>query len=187
MFPPPNVPPAGTATASSPGMGVPRSPKADDQTAPSATVLLGKDTFEWKGFTYNLGPIAYDIRAAFEQRCETNECQGLERRAKDVSSLMYATLVDAYLDRLGSKHWNWNGLPSIQARLSWEGEKDLYFLILNYYNQPNTLPEGSPPMTREEIEEIWKDELKWGELKTKIRRLTDPNLEAQTPKEAGGA
>lgn len=146
----------------------------------SSTSLVGEDQFEWKGFTYKLGPISFKIEGRFEQWCETNELLGIERRAGQVSDYTYAVLMNAYLDRLGMRHWSWKGFACAQARRNPDGLKYLAFLILIFYNPPESCID-KPVWTEKEIENLWDNEFKWKEFQVKIRRLTDPNPTAPNP------
>lgn len=155
----------------------------------SSTNLVGEDQFSWRGHTYRIGPIIFKLEARFEQLCEDNELQGIERRQGKVNHLTYLNLMDRYLDRLGRKHWQWKGLPCIEARTNPEGEKDLIYIILHWYNKedPKRVIEqrmsgnAEPPLSRSLINDLYDDEPKYRELKVKIRRLTDPNWVDPTP------
>lgn len=167
-------------------------PQQKTDESPSSSMLVGEDTFKFKDMEFRLGPINLIIEGRFEQRCEDNEGQGIERRFGKVSNGFYYDLKDQYLDRLGSKHWKWKNMSCIMARSNDEGLKDLYSILIHWYNNDDPQKPIRPPdspypqccssvaRVREVMEDIWSADDKWKELQVKVKRLTDPNLSDPT-------
>jgi hypothetical protein len=121
--------------------------------------------FSWRGKTYKVAAVDFDMECEFSAALIRQASEGLRRAGPSLGAAVFEAALRMHLDDLTCNEYDWSGRVGRKARESGAGCRELAWLCLTRHD---------PGFTRADLETLFRDTEKWNELMGVIRQLQEP-------------